>query len=111
MTDKEFDVLLELSAITVDEGERVGLMGDMESILGYVSRLPVENAPTLRSGSMAPPSSPRAGEGAAEFVIDLRADEVQMPPGKEIDAVRKAFPATSKDGLLEVQDVFGSKDL
>ncbi len=105
MTDKEFDVLLELSALTVDKGEREGLMGDVESILGYVGRLPGMDTGT----SMTPSNSPLAGGEIA--ATDLRADEVHTPTGEEINAVRKAFPAISKDGLLEVQDVLGSKDL
>ena len=92
MTDKEFDVLLELSAFSVDESERKALMQDVESILGYVSQLPVASG-ELQVASGGRPTG------------DLRSDEVMPPDAKEIEAVRKAFPAMTSDGLL-AQDVF-----
>lgn len=98
MTDKEFDVLLELSAFSVDKDERAALMQDVESILGYVSQLPVASS-----------QLPVASGGLP--VEELRLDEIMPSDAKEVGAVRAAFPAITSEGLLEVQGVFGSKDV
>lgn len=106
MTDKEFNLLLELSAFYVEESERAMFMGDVEGILGYVSQLPASPAPRGEGSSLG-----EDGEVGACMAQDARPDEIHMPDPKEIKAVRAAFPVQSSEGLLEVHDVFGSKDL
>ena len=105
MTDKEFDVLLELSGLTVDEGEREVMMSDVESILGYVSQLPEEKGERKKGkGASSMNHEPRTP-------FELRPDELTAADAKEVEAIRRAFPLITEDKLLEVQDVFGSKDL
>ena len=97
MTDKQFETLLTLSYLDVEEGEREGLKADVGSILEYVKQLQDIDLPD---------------EMCAREVVstsEYREDEVVAAQVEEYDLAKGSFPSTTDDGLVEAHGVLGHK--
>ena len=93
MDKKQFELLVQLSSLNVDEGEREGLIEDVNSILGYVNKLQELDLDSVEL------------ERDVVAAETYREDEVVPTSEKERNAVLENFPGKTGDDLLEAHAV------
>lgn len=93
MTKEQFDLLLQLAHLDVDDADREALMEDIEQVLQYVNKL--QDLELTQDA---------AHQTVGRDVSSLRADTINMD-AEEGKAVREAFPVTDSSGLLEAHAV------
>lgn len=94
MDRTQFDLLVQLSSLTVEETEREGLMEDMNSILGYVEKLQELDLDA---------------QEYTRSVVEAtacREDVVISAPEAQIRGILENFPGKTDDGLLEAHAIF-----
>ncbi|MBI3632681.1 MAG: Asp-tRNA(Asn)/Glu-tRNA(Gln) amidotransferase subunit GatC [Candidatus Vogelbacteria bacterium] len=95
ITKEEIDKLAILARIEMDDEEKNSLMGDLESILGYVSEL--ANAPIVE-GEM----------DLGDHVNIFREDEGVIEPGLYTDKILADAPRV-ENWYLVVKQIIGEK--
>ncbi|HBU27962.1 TPA: hypothetical protein DEB00_02490 [Candidatus Uhrbacteria bacterium] len=93
MDTKQFETLLQLASLHVDEDERAGLQQDVVSILSYVDKLQELQLDSVEFVRSVVP------------VEALRIDEVKPATQEEQTSILHNFPSKTSDGLLEAHAV------
>lgn len=97
MTDKEFETLLKLAYLDVDESEKESLKADIADILKYVEQ--------LQDVELPDEMYKREVIAATRY----RDDKVVAAESEEFDLVKDNFPSSTEDGLVEAHGVLSHK--
>ncbi|MBI3632985.1 MAG: Asp-tRNA(Asn)/Glu-tRNA(Gln) amidotransferase subunit GatC [Candidatus Vogelbacteria bacterium] len=97
ISKQEIDKLATLARIEMGEEEKNSLMGDLESILGYVSEL--ANAPVMEGGMEL---------GLGDHINIFREDEGTERSGLYTDKILDNAPRI-ENGYLLVKQIIGEK--